>query len=70
MHPMSPQSHVRVGAMLSTTTSAFLTLNLDLKGPTRSVRAANVGIKEGYELADGSLIITPYGTAFIFLDSR
>jgi hypothetical protein len=57
MHPMSPQSHVRVGVVVSTTTSEFLTFNLDLKGPTRSVRAAAVGIKEGYELADGSLIV-------------
>ncbi len=62
MRPMIPTSRVRVGYMVDTFHTEFSEFDQDLRGPVHVTKVDNVGIKKGYALADGSLIV--FGSTF------
>jgi hypothetical protein len=62
MRPMVPASRVRVGYMVDTFHTEFSEFDQDLRGPVHVMKVDNVGIKKGYALADGSLIV--FGSNF------
>jgi hypothetical protein len=62
MRPMIPTSRVRVGYMVDTFHTEFSEFDQDLRGPAHVTKVDNVGIKKGYALADGSLIV--FGSTF------
>jgi hypothetical protein len=62
MHPLFPASTISVGYMLDTFKTEFVEFDRDLRGAPHVTQANNVGIKKGYALADGSLIV--FGSTF------
>jgi hypothetical protein len=62
MHPLFPTSRIRVGYMRDTFKTEFIEFDGDLRGSPHVTQANNVGIKKGYALADGSLIV--FGSTF------
>ena len=57
MRPTVLTSQVRVGYMVDTFHTEFSEFDQDLRGPVHVTKVDNVGIKKGYTLADGSLIV-------------
>jgi nucleoside diphosphate kinase len=62
MHPLFPASRISVGYMVDTFKTEFVEFDRDLRGAPHVTKANNVGIKKGYALADGSLIV--FGSTF------
>ena len=62
MFPITPTSRVHVGYMVDTFHTEFTDITPDLRSQVRVTKANNVGIKKGYALADGSLIV--FGSTF------
>jgi hypothetical protein len=62
MRPVFPASQVTVGYMVDTFQTEFARLDHDLRGSPDVMKVNNVGIKKGYVLADGSLIV--FGSTF------
>jgi hypothetical protein len=62
MHPLFAASKVNVGYMVDTLKTEFVEFDRDLRGSPHVIKANNVGIKKGYVLADGSLIV--FGSTF------
>ena len=63
MHPLLPSPRVRVGYMVDTFQTEFVDFDQAMQGPARTVKVNNVGIKKGFELADGSLVV--FGSTFV-----
>jgi hypothetical protein len=57
MRPTVPASPIRVGYMVDTFHTEFADFDQEMRGPTNLEKVGNVGIKKGYALADGSLLV-------------
>jgi hypothetical protein len=62
IRPVLPASQINVGYMVDTFQTEFARFDRDLRDSPHVVKVNNVGIKKGYALADGSLIV--FGSAF------
>ncbi len=62
MHPLYSAVTFEVGYMVDTFHTEFIEFDSDLRGLLRKTKANNVGIKKGYALSDGSLVV--FGSAF------
>jgi hypothetical protein len=62
MRPLFPASQINAGYMVDTFKSEFVGFDRDLRGSPHVTTVDNVGIKRGYALADGSLIV--FGSTF------
>jgi hypothetical protein len=62
MHPLFPASIVNIGYMVDTFQTEFVGLDRGLRGAEHVTKVNNVGIKKGYALADGSVIV--FGSTF------
>jgi hypothetical protein len=62
MFPITPTSRVHVGYMVDTFHTEFADITPDLRNQSRVTKVNNVGIKKGYALADGSLVV--FGSTF------
>jgi hypothetical protein len=57
MRPAVPASPIRVGYMVDTFHTEFADFDQEMRGPTHLEKVGNVGVKKGYALADGSLLV-------------
>lgn len=62
MHPLYRAATVEVGYMVDTFHTEFIEFDSGLRGLLLKTKANNVGIKKGYALSDGSLIV--FGSTF------